>query len=182
MLDSELRLARITRISRIIATLCGILTVLLPLGLAVYVLGFGDMLAKHPQAIQMGLTTGTLSSLAKAAALAALLIGSLPAIFMLYNLRKLFQSYARGTFFTVCAANRLKAAAVALLAMVVARPLTGALLSLALSIDLPAGQKQLVLNFGSTEIWIGLAGGMVLVTAWIMGEAAALAEENRSFV
>ena len=182
MLESDLRLARITRISRIIAILCGVFTVLLPLGLAVYVVGFGDMLAKHPQVIQMGLTADTLSAMAKAAALGALLIGTLPAIFMLHNLRRLFESYAAGTFFTVCAANRLKAAAVALLAMVVARPITGALLSLALSIDLPPGQKQLVVNFGSTEIWIGLAGGMVLVTAWIMGEAAALAEENRSFV
>ncbi len=66
--------------------------------------------------------------------------------------------------------------------MILIRPLGNALFSLALSIDMPEGQKHLVFRLGSDEVWIGLTGAMVLVTAWIMGEAAAMAEENKSFV
>ncbi|MDG2319688.1 MAG: hypothetical protein P8L79_05470 [Rhodospirillaceae bacterium] len=56
---------------------------------------------------------------------------------------------------------------------------------MALSIDTvkqTEGQGHLVVAVGSTEIWLGLAGTMILVIAWIMGEAAKLADENKSFV
>ena len=182
MSESSQRLARITRVSRTIAVICGVLALLLPSGLAVYVFGFSKSLAQHPQVIQLGFSGEAFSLAAQAALLAAMLISSLPALWALYHLRRLFQRYATGSVFTVEAAGRLKAVALALLAMVFVRPFSGMLISLAISIDLPEGQRKLAIAFGSNEVWLGLAGVMVLVIAWVIGEAAALAEENQSFV
>lgn len=176
------RLARITTVSRKISAACGIFMVLLPAGLAIYVFGFFELLSYHPHIAPMDIPKDGLSRLAQTALYAALLIGIAPALFALSQLRLLFSGYANGAVFTVAAAKHLKAVASALIVMVLIRPVSGMLISLAISIDLPPGGRALVITFGSTEVWIGLAGAMVLVTAWIMGEAAALAEENKSFV
>jgi hypothetical protein len=106
------------------------------------------------------------------------LIGSLPILWALIILRRRFLGYAQGDVYTSTAAARLKMLAMVLLAMVVFRPLTGVLLSLALSTNLPNGERKLALSFSSNELWIGLAGLMILVTAWVMGEAAGLAVDN----
>jgi len=183
------RLARIAQVSQIIAAICSVFVVILPLGLALYVFEFSALLVRRSQVVEMGLTNADFSGLAQLTAFFALLIGSLPMLWALIILRRRFLGYAQGDVFTSTAAARLKMVAMALLAMVVFRPLTGVLLSLALSIDLPNGERQLVLSFSSNELWVGLAGLMVLVTAWVMGESAALAvdnvtlaEENPSFV
>lgn len=182
MSDSPNRLARITTVSQKIATACGIFMVLLPAGLAVYVFGFFELLSYHPHIAPMDIPEDGLSPIARIALYAAMLVGTTPALYSLSKLRHLFSGYASGTVFSVEAANHLKAVAIALLAMVIVRPISGMLISLAISIDLPPGGRALVITFGSTELWIGLAGAMVLVTAWIMGEAAELADENKSFV
>ena len=182
MPESSERLDRITKVSRGIATACGLLFLLLPVFLAVISLGFPHFLLLQSAARQFNLQVDDLSVLTKLAAYGAMMVQSLPMLFALWVLRKLFQGYATGRVFTVEAAKRLKQAAFALLSMVVMTPVGGALFSLALSIATPPGQNKLVLGIGSPQVWIGLAGAMVLVTAWIMGEAAALAEENKSFV
>lgn len=176
------RLTRITRASQKIATACGIFMVLLPAGLAVYVFGFFELLSYHPHIAPMDIPEAGLSPIARAALYAAMLVGTAPALYALSKLRHLFSGYASGAVFSVEAANQLKAVAVALLVLVLIRPISGMLISLAISIDLPPGGRALVITFGSTELWIGLAGAMVLVIAWVMGEAAAIAEENKSFV
>ena len=183
------RLARIAQVSQIIAAICSVFVVILPLGLALYVFEFSALLVGRSQVVQMGLTNADFSGLAQLTAFFALLIGSLPMLWALIILRRRFLGYAQGDVFTSTAAARLKMVGMALLAMVVFGPLTGVLLSLALSIDLPNGERQLVLSFSSNELWVGLAGLMVLVTAWVKGEAAALAvdnvtlaEENQPFV
>lgn len=155
--------------------------VLLPAGLAVYVFGFFELLSYHPHIAPMDLPADGLSRLAQTA-LYALLVGTAPALFALSQLRRLFSGYASGAVFTVAAAQRLKAVATALLVLVLIRPVSGMLISLAISIDLPPGGRALVITFGSTELWIGLAGVMVFVTARIIGEAATMADENKSFV
>ena len=116
--------------------------------------------------------------LAQLTAFFALLIGSLPILWALIILRRRFLGYAQGDVFTSTAAARLKMVVLAILAMVVFRPLTGVLLSLALSTNLPDGERQLALSFSSNELWIGLAGLMILVTAWVMSEAPGLAVDN----
>lgn len=182
MSTSLARLARITSVNHKISVACGIFMVLLPAGLAVYVFGFFELLSYHPHIAPMDLPADGLSRMAQTALYAALLVGTAPAQFALSQLRHLCSGYANGAVFTVAAAQCLKAVATVLLVLVLIRPVSGMLISLAISIDLPPGGRALVVTFGSTELWIGLAGVMVLVTAWIMGEAATMADENKSFV
>ncbi|MEQ9444487.1 MAG: DUF2975 domain-containing protein [Rhodospirillaceae bacterium] len=185
MPDSDHRLLRITRISRVIATLCGVLFVIFPLGLAALCFFGETFLAMQNTAQQMGVRAEDISLLAKTAAYGAIMVQTAPLLLALWALRCLFAGYATGAVFTMDAARQLKRVALALISTVIVRPLGVGLFSLALSIDTvktPGGQGHLIFMFGSTEVLIGLAGGMVLVTAWVMGEAAALAEENRSFV
>jgi hypothetical protein len=181
---SSPRLQRIQRVSARIATACGVLMIALPALLMTLSLFLPEFLAMQNAARQMGVEADEISGLARFASFAAMVIGSAPLLWGLWVLRRLFQSYAAGDVFTPMAAQRLKHVAYALLALIIARPIGGALFGLALSIDTvkQGGQGHLMIAFGSTEIWLGLAGATVLVIAWIMGEAAALADENKSFV
>ena len=179
------RLARIQRLSGRIAATCGILFVIFPilmLGLSLFLPQF---LAIQNVARQMGVQAEDISLVARIASFGAIIVSSAPLFWGLWILKHLFQGYAEGAVFTSAAAEQLKKVAHALLALIIASPVGHALFSLALSIDTvrqPEGQGHLVIAVGSTEVWLGLAGAMVLVIAWIMGEAAALAEENKSFV
>lgn len=178
------RLARIQRVSGRIATACLVLMIALPLLLLSLALVWPEFLAMQTAARQIGVRAGEISLLARLASSAAMIVGSAPLLWGLWTLRRLFQGYAAGDVFSPEAAEHLKRVAYALLALIIARPIGGALFGLALSIDTvkQGGQGHLMISFGSTEVWLGLAGAMVLVIAWIMGEAAAMADENKSFV
>ena len=179
------RLHRIQRVSAGIASACGVLLIAFPILLFCVALLLPEMLAAQNVARQMGVQADQISLLARVASFGAMIVGSSPLLWGLWILRRLFQGYATGDVFTPAAAEQLRKGAYALLALILARPIGGALFSLALSIDTvkqPEGQGHLVVGFGSTEVWLALAGAMVLVIAWIMGEAAAMAEENQSFV
>lgn len=185
MANPTARLARIMKVSRVIAFLCGFLFVLFPIGLAGLSFLWLEFLAMQSAARQMGIQAEDISVLARTAAYGAIMVQTAPLLLALWALRRLFEGYSSGAVFTINAARQLKLVAFALISTVIVRPAGVGLFSLALSIDTvntPGGQGHLILMFGSTEVLIGLAGAMVLVIAWIMGEAAAMAEENKSFV
>ncbi len=181
---SSTRLQRIQRVSGRIATACAVLMIALPALLLTLSLFLPEFLAIQSAARRLGVQADEISWLARFASFVAMTIGSAPLLWGLWIMRRLFQNYARGTVFSTEAADQLKRVAYALFALIAARPIGGALFGLALSIDVvqQGGQGQLMLAVGSTEVWLALAGSMVLVIAWIMGEAAALADENKSFV
>lgn len=189
---SSQRLDRISRVSKVIVLLCGFFLVLFPVGLAGLSFFWLKFLAMQNAAQQMGIRADEISLLARTAAYVAIMVQTAPLLWALWALRRLFKGYAAGAVFTTDAARYLKMVALALLSTIIVRPLGGGLFSLAMSIDTvaqPNGQGHFVLMFGSTEVLIGLAGAMVMVIAWVMGEAAALekanaalAEENKSFV
>lgn len=182
---SPQRLERISRVSKVIVLLCGLFLFLFPVGLAGLSFFWLKFLAMQNAAQQMGIKADEISLLARTAAYAAIMVQTAPLLWALWALRRLFKGYAAGAVFTTDSARYLKMVAWALLSTMVVRPLGGGLFSLAMSIDTvaqPDGQGYFALMFGSTEVLIGLAGGMVLVIAWVMGEAAAMAEENKSFV
>lgn len=178
------RLERIQRVSGRIATACGVLLIAFPLLMIGMSLVWPEFLAIQSAARQLGVQADEISWLARIASSGAWLVSFGPLLWGLWIMRRLFQSYARGAVFSKEAADQLKRVAYAVFALILARPIGGALFSLSLSIDVVkhGGQGQLMLSVGSTEVWLALAGSMVLVIAWIMGEAAALADENKSFV
>ena len=112
------------------------------------------------------------------------LVTSLPSLALLFGLlhiRKLFKIYSFGEFFTVTTASHLKWFSLSLIAYGVLRPL--GILEKDL-IDRFAEAESLqhtweVPDFGISVFFLGL---LLLVISWVMGEAARLADYNKSIV
>jgi len=100
----------------------------------------------------------------------------------LYFLYRAFKSFAQGEFFSAQNSKSLKRFAIFLFAQACLQPLHGALASVLLSLNHPAGQKLLSLSIGSNEVRI-IAIAMIL---WVISEllikGRELANENQAFV
>lgn len=114
--------------------------------------------------------------------LLVLALPQLAVLYVLWQLERLFGLYRRGETLTAAPALRIRRIGlgimVAALMSVLMRPLAGLILTL----GNPPGERMLVLLLSSTDIGLVLAGGLMLVVGWIMGEAVRIAEENRGFV
>lgn len=113
------------------------------------------------------------------------LIGALPAVAMVYVLVRmsgLFRSYAMGETLTPLCAGHIRAIGVGLLTMAVlgfvARPIQIVLASL----GNPPGERVLAVGFGSMELGLVLAGGLLLTIGWAMADAVRAAQENAEIV
>ncbi|KRB26829.1 MULTISPECIES: DUF2975 domain-containing protein [Mesorhizobium] len=103
-------------------------------------------------------------------------------IVALMSARRCFGAFAAGNFFGRDAVKGLRDFALGLLASALLKPFSAAALSVLLSSDAPAGQHRLTLGFGSDTILALLAAGIIAVIAWVLAEAAALADENAQFI
>lgn len=98
------------------------------------------------------------------------------------RLWRLFGLYGRGQALTAAAQRLLQQVALALLAVALVGPLYRGALSVVLTYLNPAGQRHLVLGFGSDDyLWLLVAGALFAV-ATVMRQAVSAAEENRAFV
>ncbi|WP_140630801.1 DUF2975 domain-containing protein [Methylibium rhizosphaerae] len=117
-------------------------------------------------------------SLAAAALLPVLLVSW----FGLWQVWQLFGGYARGEVFTTAAALRLRRLALVLMSLCLVKPLTGALMSVALTFNSPPGQRLLAVGLSSDDYLTLLMGAVLLAIASVMREAVRLAAENAEFV
>lgn len=174
--------ARISRLSNILSHLTATLMVALPLLVAVWaVLGHqnpGWLAPAFPH-----LAPGTGLTPAKSTGVLAIGAAQLfPMLFALGHMRALFRRYRAGDILTApCARNiRCIGTALATLALIqiVSLPLQIALLTA----DNPPGARQLTFALSSENLWLLLAGGLLVVIGWAMTEAVLAAEENRGFI
>jgi hypothetical protein len=100
----------------------------------------------------------------------------------LYDAHRLFLAFRAGHAVSSDAAVRLRRIGMAMLAIAVLRPITGAILSALLTAANAPGQQHLVLGISSDDWMIATFGGLVLAIGHVMVEAARLADENRQFV
>lgn len=98
------------------------------------------------------------------------------------NLARLFGRFAAGDLFDADNADRLRRFAISLLAVVPAKVLAHALLSVWLTRDLPPGSRQLQISFSSDDIVLFAIGLLMVALATVLREAAEVADENRQFV
>ncbi len=100
----------------------------------------------------------------------------------LWQMRALFRRYGAGEILTdACARHvlRIGQMLVALAALGVAIP---TLQRLILTWDNPVGQKVLAIGLSSDTMGFLLAGGLLFVVGWVMGEAARVAADNAGFI
>jgi hypothetical protein len=115
------------------------------------------------------------------AALAGLLPSGL-GLAVLWQLWSLFGEYRRGAVFSPRALACLRRFASLLVVLALSSPLTQALMSVAISLDNPPGQRQIVISLGSNDYALVLGALVFVAIARVMTEAARVAEENEGFV
>ena len=133
---------------------------------------------------QVGIPATALA-LSPLAQLGGFLVSALPLAILVVSLieaQTLFGRFAQGDVFSTGNAGRLRRVALCIVALAVARPLVRALLGVVLTVGNPPGQRLLAITVSSDDLFIGLAGVLLLAVAWVMVEGARLADENASFV
>lgn len=172
----------IARVSRRMVWLTTALFWLLVPALGLYVMVVPEQLAHHGMVAGAGFQPRVLPPLVALAVWGALVAISLPALWGLWSLKRLFEGYAAGAIFTVAAARQLRHCGLALVVAGFQTPFASMLLSGALSLDLPKGSRTLVLSLSGNDVVLLVIGALLLTIARVMGEAARIAEDNAGFV
>jgi hypothetical protein len=115
----------------------------------------------------------------------AFLVSMMPLAALIWGLRQAqlcFKGFANQQFFTSTTVGRLRAFAMAVFVSTLLQPFAYTALSLILSWVNPVGQRALSIGV-SSDMWLGLLfAGTIIVIAWVMTEAIAIADENAQFV
>ncbi|MEL7115280.1 MAG: DUF2975 domain-containing protein [Pseudomonadota bacterium] len=106
----------------------------------------------------------------------------LPVVFVLISMRRLFGFYRCGETLSLRCALAIKRIGLGVLLTFVVGVLTHSLQVLALTMPNAPGERSLSIAFNSNDFALLLTGGLLLLIGWVMGEAVAVAEENRGFV
>ncbi|WP_342708183.1 DUF2975 domain-containing protein [Bradyrhizobium sp. B124] len=175
------RLERIRAVSRVLAYACTGISFVLAVGLLAY------WLASPDEAIlrDAGLTGIAFHPIGWLVRLMGLVVSALPLACLIWGLsrvRRAFTSFAAGRFFTAANVAGLRDLAIAMLVSTLLKPVIGALLSILLSWQTYAQGKSVVIVLGSDTLLALLFAGLVAVTAWVMAEANAIADEHAQFV
>lgn len=175
------RSRRVRFFSRMLAHLCVGISIILAAGLAAYWIVSTDEtihldarlpgIAIHPIGWDIRLASMAISALP----LASLIWG-------LLRLRRCFEAFAEGRFFTLESVHGLRDLAIAVFASTLLKPVVGAALSILLSWRTYATGKSLVVALGSDALLALLFSGLIVVIAWLIAEAIAIADENAQFI
>lgn len=109
------------------------------------------------------------------------LINLLPTVVTMYILHfliKLFSLYEKGAIFTYENAKYIKKIAITMLIGQFVRFIYEVLISIALTIDNPAGHRVGTITFNNYDVYNIITAIMLIVISWIMAEGAKLKEEQ----
>jgi hypothetical protein len=101
---------------------------------------------------------------------------------LLWQLWGLFGEYQRGAVFSVRALACLRRFSSLLVLLALSSPLTQVLMSVAISLDNPPGQRQIAISLSSNDYALLLGALVFVAIARVMTEAARVAQENEGFV
>ena len=175
-------LARIQRISRFMRIGCTVLALAIPIGLAAMWSNFELWAATHPELANLQPLPSPMPARTLALGFLIAMIPGGIAVYAVWRLRSLFGLYAKGLIFTAESSRCLHAFALAVLLTALAKPISGALMSVALTWGNPPGERMLSISFGSSEITTIFVGCVFLIIARIMEEGRELAEEQAQIV
>lgn len=175
-------LPRIRKISRVMFGICTAAAVAIPVIVTGMWATFEYWGPSHPEFAPIPHIPGALTLTTRLLAGAIGLLQASIAVFAVWQLRLLFRLYADGLIFTAANTRCLRRFAAAVVAFAIAKPVTGALLSVVLTMNNPPGQRQLSITLGSSELTTLFIGGVFLIIAWIMDEAREMAEEQAEII
>ncbi|WP_342269718.1 DUF2975 domain-containing protein [Rickettsia endosymbiont of Orchestes rusci] len=106
--------------------------------------------------------------------------GVLPLLFNLYYLKKIFINYSVGEIFNVLNAKYYNNIAwIFFLSAVLIKPLSDMLLTFAVTMSNPVGQRYIALSFGTPNLQDIFFGILVIVISWVMLEASKIQTEYK---
>lgn len=117
--------------------------------------------------------------------LGAILVSSVPLIALasgLNHLRRLFQGYARGEYFSNSAAAHLGKVARGVILWVVSSFICTPVLSVLVTLHAPPGQRLFTISFTSADFVALFLAGCIAVIARILLRASEIESENQAFV
>ncbi|MEM8799485.1 MAG: DUF2975 domain-containing protein [Pseudomonadota bacterium] len=174
--------ASVKRWSRIMSLLCKAAMFILPLFVAiswVFLDDFGPALSG---------STGVYVDVAHVSItwrLVGFAVSMIPCGLTMYGLWRLsamFQECAEGRFFSLDAVRGFRGFAWMILIAAALRPIVGAALSVVLTMGNPPGQRQLAIQFGSTELTAVFVGLLLVAIAHILEEGRKLSDDNAQIV
>ncbi|MCC8369309.1 MAG: DUF2975 domain-containing protein [Rickettsia endosymbiont of Oxypoda opaca] len=110
----------------------------------------------------------------------AYLFGVLPLLFNLYYLKKIFINYSVGEIFNILNAKYYNNIAwIFFLSAVLIKPIGDMLLTFAVTMSNPVGQRYIYLGFGTPNLQDIFFGILVIVISWVMLEASKIQTEYK---
>jgi hypothetical protein len=100
----------------------------------------------------------------------------------LWQVRRCFQQFSAGRFFSSTAVRSLSRFAGWTMASVITSVVTTSLISIVITLQNPSGARSLTVSFGSDQVLLLFFAGMVWVIASVIHQGQILAEENASFI
>ncbi|EON14877.1 hypothetical protein PCO31110_02724 [Pandoraea communis] len=175
------RIARIRRLSNVMAWACLTVPVLLVLGMLRY--WTATSAADVFRHAGLGIAPpATLDALSRVGGFAISMVPLAALVFGLLAARQCFRLFANDQALTAAAVRSLRTFAVAMAVSAALQPLAGAALSVLLSALSPERTWSLAVNVGSDTLLQLLFSGIVAVIAWVLVDATEIADEHRQFV
>ncbi|MEL6450247.1 MAG: hypothetical protein AAFQ19_03230 [Pseudomonadota bacterium] len=103
-------------------------------------------------------------------------------LWVLWCVRGWLMACARGHVFARPTARQIQRIGTGLLTLALAQIVGNTAIIAALTWNNPPGQRVLSITFGSAEVFLILAAGLLSLFGWIQAEAARLSAENEGFV
>jgi hypothetical protein len=105
--------------------------------------------------------------------LATDLLASLPMVWVIWQMRGLFQRYMNGEVLTQPCAGHILRAGLGLISLAALLTLLPSLQILLLTLDNLNGTRVFSISIRGADIALALAGGLIVVVGWVMREATA---------
>jgi len=169
------RVRRISRVAAVMTVVCTALAVATPAIMALVWLNI-ERLPRLPVPRAL---VADLSFVDRAGGFALSLIAAGVAVWGLVSLAALFRRFRRGDILDARAAVLLQRFAIAVLVLPVARIAGEGLTTAWLSRDAPPGERMVSLSLSSDDLLFVVVGVLLLTIAWVLRDAAAIADENR---
>lgn len=108
------------------------------------------------------------------------LVGVLPILLGLFVLKTVFQNYKKGEIFNIFNARHYKYLGwLFFLDAIIAKPLSGMLMVLAVTLTHPPGHHWIQIGYGTPSLEALFCGVLVIVISWVMVEGYKLQEEQK---
>ena len=172
---------KIQRMSTLISTLCSLSLIALPL-LQIWI--WADLLGPHGTFKYIGRAFHP-ETIALPYRILGFSISMVPVALLMWSilhLRSLFELFRKAVFFSGANARLLHQFAMMLFFNTLASPIARSLVSVAVTINNPQGQRAVVFTISGGDLKSLFVATVFLAMAWVMREAHAMAQENAEFV